>query len=182
MDIFKLGDKILALLEVVFGFWNNQISLVFALLGQSPVSFKNGGPWAVIESIEPTFVGVGSSLVVLFFVIGFCSESIDVKDAYNVQPGITINYKNGDSKLSSGANAGSGSSSGSDAKKDANTGKDTDSTAAKQTYILNTNSRKFHRLDCSSASQISDANREEYTGTREELIEQGYTPCGYCKP
>lgn len=49
-------------------------------------------------------------------------------------------------------------------------------------YILNTNSRKFHRPDCSSASQISDANREEYTGTREELIEQGYTPCGYCKP
>ena len=29
MDIFKLGDKILALLEAVFGFWNNQISLVF---------------------------------------------------------------------------------------------------------------------------------------------------------
>ena len=49
MDIFKLGDKILALLEAVFGFWNNQISLVFAMLGQSPVSFKGGGPWAVIE-------------------------------------------------------------------------------------------------------------------------------------
>ena len=80
MDIFKLGDKILALLEAVFGFWNNQISLVFAMLGQSPVSFKGGGPWAVIEGIEPVFVAVGSSLVVLFFVIGFCSESIDVKD------------------------------------------------------------------------------------------------------
>ena len=61
MDIFKLGDKILALLEAVFGFWNNQISLVFAMLGQSPVSFKGGGPWAVIEGIEPVFVAVGSS-------------------------------------------------------------------------------------------------------------------------
>lgn len=80
MDIFKLGDKILSLLEVVIGFWNNQISLVFTMLGQTPVEFKNGGPWAVIESIEPIFVAVGSSLVVLFFVIGFCSESIDVKD------------------------------------------------------------------------------------------------------
>ena len=38
------------------------------------------GAWAVIEGIEPVFVAVGSSLVVLFFVIGFCSESIDVKD------------------------------------------------------------------------------------------------------
>lgn len=80
MDIFKLGDKILALLEMVFGFWNNQVSLVFAMLGQSPVSFKGGGPWQVVESIEPIFVGVGSSLVVLFFVIGFCSESVDVRE------------------------------------------------------------------------------------------------------
>ncbi len=80
MDIFKLGDKILALLEMVFGFWNNQISLVFTMLGQSPVNFKGGGPWAIIEGIEPIFVAVGSSLVVLFFVIGFCSESVDVKE------------------------------------------------------------------------------------------------------
>ncbi len=80
MDIFKLGDKILALLEVVFGFWNNQISLVFAMLGQSPVNFKGGGPWGVIAGIEPIFVAVGSSLVVLFFVIGFCSESVDVRE------------------------------------------------------------------------------------------------------
>ena len=80
MDIFKLGEKILALLEMVFGFWNNQVGLVFALLGQSPVIFKGGGPWQIVESIEPIFVGVGSSLVVLFFVIGFCSESVDVRE------------------------------------------------------------------------------------------------------
>ena len=62
MDIFKLGDKILALLEIAFGFWNNQVSLVFSMLGQSPVNFKGGGPWQVVESIEQIFVGVGSSL------------------------------------------------------------------------------------------------------------------------
>ncbi len=80
MDIFKLGQHILDLLNMVFGFWNNQVSLVFALLGQSPVNFKGGGPWAVIEGIEPIFVALGSSLVVLFFVIGFCSESVDVRE------------------------------------------------------------------------------------------------------
>ncbi len=80
MDMFKLGDKILDLLNMIFGFWNNQVSLVFALLGQSPTAFKGGGPWGVIEGIEPIFVAVGSSLVVLFFVIGFCSESVDVKE------------------------------------------------------------------------------------------------------
>lgn len=80
MDIFKLGDKILALLEMVFGFWNNQVSLVFSMLGESPVDFKGGGPWQAVERIEPIFVGVGSSLVVLFFVIGFCAESVDVRE------------------------------------------------------------------------------------------------------
>jgi len=46
--------------------------LKFALMG--------GGPWGIIEGIEPVFVAVGSSLVVLFFVIGFCSESIDIQE------------------------------------------------------------------------------------------------------
>ncbi len=80
MDIFKLGDKILALLQMVFGFWNNQVSLVFAMLGQSPTTFKGGSAWAAIEKINPVFAAIGSSLVVLFFVIGFCAESIDVKE------------------------------------------------------------------------------------------------------
>lgn len=80
MDIFSLGGVILDLLQTVVDFWNDKVSLVFELLGQSPVSFKNGGPWAVVANLEPIFVAVGSSLVVLFFVIGFCSESIDVKE------------------------------------------------------------------------------------------------------
>ena len=80
MDIFSLGGVTLDLLKTVVAFWNDKIALVFELLGQSPTEFKGGGPWRVISDIEPIFVGVGSSLVVLFFVIGFCSESIDVKE------------------------------------------------------------------------------------------------------
>ena len=85
MEIFKLGDNILALLETVLAFWNNQINLVFSLLGQSPVSFKGGGPWAVVEGLQPLFVGVGSGLVVLFFVIGFCAESVDIKSEFRLE-------------------------------------------------------------------------------------------------
>lgn len=49
-------------------------------------------------------------------------------------------------------------------------------------YILNTNSMKFHDPDCEWAQKISDRNRQDYTGSREDLIEQGYTPCGGCNP
>ena len=50
------------------------------------------------------------------------------------------------------------------------------------TYILNTNTRKFHLPSCSSAEDILPANRQDYTGSRDELIAQGYSPCGRCKP
>lgn len=50
------------------------------------------------------------------------------------------------------------------------------------TYILNTNTKKFHYPDCPSASSMSEKNRKTWEGSREELIEQGYSPCGQCKP
>lgn len=60
--------------------------------------------------------------------------------------------------------------------------KENNSSAEAGVYILNTNSMKFHEETCSSAAKISEHNREEYAGTRDSLIEQGYSPCGYCKP
>ena len=50
------------------------------------------------------------------------------------------------------------------------------------TYVVNTKSGKFHDPKCSSAAEITDQNRLDFTGTREELIERGYEPCGRCKP
>lgn len=50
------------------------------------------------------------------------------------------------------------------------------------TYILNTNTKKFHKLDCTSISHIQAENKKSFTGTRKELTDQGYAPCGQCKP
>lgn len=49
-------------------------------------------------------------------------------------------------------------------------------------YILNTRSNKFHYPSCGSVKQMSDKNKGYFTGTRDELITQGYTPCGNCEP
>lgn len=49
-------------------------------------------------------------------------------------------------------------------------------------YVLNVNSMKFHYPDCEWAEKISDRNRLDYTGSRDDLTQQGYTPCGSCKP
>lgn len=49
-------------------------------------------------------------------------------------------------------------------------------------YVLNNNTMKFHYPHCSSAKRIKSSNRSEYTGTRDELINMGYSPCGNCHP
>ena len=79
---------------------------------------------------------------------------------YNCQPGVVIDYATGDSHLEDAAPG----------------------TSADATYILNTSSKKFHRPDCSGAASMSEANRQTYTGSRDELIAQGYSPCGQCDP
>ena len=50
------------------------------------------------------------------------------------------------------------------------------------TYILNTNSKKFHYPSCSSVDDMKESNKREFTGTRDEVIAMGYDPCGRCKP
>ena len=78
---------------------------------------------------------------------------------YNVQSGIEIDYATGESSL-----ATEGGEQG-DVK-----------------YILNVSGKKFHCPDCSSVKSMKDENKEEYSGTREDLIKQGYEPCGRCNP
>lgn len=78
--------------------------------------------------------------------------------AYNVQPGIIIDYATGESAL-----------------------EPVDPNKA-ITYVLNTNSKKFHLESCESAIEMKEWNKDIYNGTRENLIAQGYEPCGSCNP
>ncbi len=81
---------------------------------------------------------------------------------YNVQPGIIIDYATGDSRLDDGT-GGSFQS-------------------ARKTYVLNTNSKTFHKPDCGSVGKIKDSNKQTFVGTREEAIKNGYSPCKSCNP
>ncbi len=50
------------------------------------------------------------------------------------------------------------------------------------TYILNTNTYKFHSPFCRDVKKMADYNKLEYNGTRDEVIAMGYSPCGHCHP
>lgn len=120
---------------------------------------------------------------------------------YNVEPGVAIDYVTGESQESADTPAvaskgegtittaaaaraaqaagesgvGSGSTS-------ANASDTASSSAEQHDYILNVKNKKFHLPTCSAVNDIAAANRQDFTGTRDELIAKGYSPCGICKP
>lgn len=51
-----------------------------------------------------------------------------------------------------------------------------------QDYVLNKNTKKFHYPTCDSVKQMKDKNKGYFTGTRDEVIAKGYSPCGNCRP
>lgn len=116
----------------------------------------------VMYRVSPVFVG--DELVAR----GVLMEGYSVEDegdgicfnvyAYNCQPGIEIDYKTGKNKLIELEGG------------------------VESSYVLNTNSKKFHKPDCDSVKDISQSNKKTFEGTREELVLRGYSPCGSCKP
>lgn len=98
---------------------------------------------------------------------------------YNVQPEITIDYSTGENWESPRSASSADEETAGTRESSANESGENDE---EQTYILNTNTHKFHKPDCSGVKDMKEKNREEYTGIREELIEEGYEPCGRCRP
>lgn len=132
------------------------------------------------ESVEDDGVGISFNVYV-----------------YNVQPYVVIDYKTGenwegDEIAEPEGNWADGTEADpSDSKSDSKINAKTDSAATskaeakdtkEQTYILNKNTKKFHKPECSGAKKIKAKNKGEYTGSRQTLIDEGYEPCGNCNP
>ncbi len=50
------------------------------------------------------------------------------------------------------------------------------------TYVFNTKTKKFHSPDCRDVDKIASENRQDFSGSREDAVNMGYSPCGHCKP
>lgn len=127
----------------------------------------------VLYRVTPIFVG--DDLVCR----GVEMEAYSVEDngegtsfhvfVYNIQPGIEIDYATGGSWVANSM---------------ADIVDDTEEHAQYATtlYVINAKTRKFHFPDCDSVGKISKQNKKERETDRTELIAEGYTPCGSCKP
>lgn len=84
---------------------------------------------------------------------------------YNVQPNVTIDYATGESHASEDTNI-----------------QETSQFTGEQTYIVNENTKKFHLPSCSSVKDMNSGNKREFTGDRQELLDEGYSACKTCHP
>ncbi len=111
---------------------------------------------------------------------------------FNVQPGVIIDYKTGDSYEDETyiiipeepeiipllPNTSETDSAVPDRAIPIEENED----PAEITYVLNTNTMRFHDPSCPSVEDMKEKNKAFTTDTREELIEKGYIPCGRCNP
>lgn len=98
----------------------------------------------------------------------------------NIQPGVEINYLDGTSKLESGDEPEEETEQELEQKPEEE--KNIENESKDTIYILNTNTKKFHYEECSSVKDIKPKNKETYNGTKAWLADNGYSPCGICKP
>lgn len=93
--------------------------------------------------------------------------------AYNVQPGIIIDYATGENHAED---------PGRIIAEQTDTAEQTEQAAPGVTYVLNTSSYKYHLPSCTAVPDIKQKNRQDFFGTKEEAEEMGYVGCKMCNP
>ncbi len=109
---------------------------------------------------------------------------------YNEEPQVQIDHLTGDSVLSTTTTKAVKTTKKTTAQSKAITTKKTTNAVVRNgggdvgdiTYVLNKNSKKFHKPNCSSVKQMSSKNRWDVDWTREEVLDKGYIPCKNCNP
>lgn len=142
-------------------------------------AFVKSTGYHVLYRVTPVFEG--DNLVAS----GVYMEAFSVEDngsgicfnvfVYNVQPGIDINYANGESCISKNQDGGKESLSDDSVVTEQNNGK-------KGNYVLNINTKKFHYDSCSAVESMAQNNKKYVNDSRESIINQGYSPCKICNP
>ena len=77
---FLSDNWIVSNLESALAGWNGKLAEIWALLTQSPETFKGGTIWSLILSVHNALVGVGYGLLVLFFAMAIFQSAASFRD------------------------------------------------------------------------------------------------------
>ena len=130
----------------------------------------------VLYRVTPEFTG--DNLVA----DGVLMEAYSIEDngalsfcvfCYNVQPYVTIDYATGDNHIADNYIHSENTETTTESWED---------NPNWYSYVLNENSKKIHRPNCSAVADMNEENKTETNRSYEELISEGYTPCKLCNP
>lgn len=138
--------------------------------------YARTGGWVYFSAVP---VYVGNELVCRSVMVDILSSdgTLDMRiEVYNAARGIEIDYRTGAFRQVEKAPEDTATA----------TGIAVDPAAAAdpaaRDYVVNLNTEKFHLPDCESVEQMADHNRQDVHTTRDDLIAQGFEPCGGCQP
>lgn len=73
-----------SLLTFALSVYNSLTGIAVGLLGQDPATFSSSD-WNFVEGVNTVFLGIGAVFVIIFFLIGFCSDSLDIKQDFRLE-------------------------------------------------------------------------------------------------
>lgn len=71
---------VVANIESAFNTWNDKMTEIWSLLTTSPQSFKGGGIWSIITSINGGLQAIGYALLILFFAMSIFKSTASFRD------------------------------------------------------------------------------------------------------
>jgi len=71
-------------MEIGIGVWKASANIVTSIISVSPISYAPDA-WGIVTTVYQSFLGIGASLMSLYFVIGWCRESIDIKNSFTLE-------------------------------------------------------------------------------------------------
>lgn len=78
------AEKLSQFLGFVLNVYNTFAGMAAGMLGQDPAAWNREG-WQFITNVNTIFLGIGGVLVVIFFLMGFCADSVDIKQDFRLE-------------------------------------------------------------------------------------------------
>ena len=84
------GNWIIENLNSALETWNEKLAEIWSLLTQDPASFRGGGIWQVMLTINDALKAIGYGLLVLFFAVGIVKTFSSVSELKRPEPAFKL--------------------------------------------------------------------------------------------
>lgn len=78
------SEGVYSFLGFIMSVYNNLAGTAAGMLGQDPSAWNSSG-WSFVNNVNNIFLGIGGVLVAIFFLMGFCADSVDIKQDFRIE-------------------------------------------------------------------------------------------------